>query len=183
MSSEWDDCRLQGVYLIKAADINESIRDQQVRVIGDDGEQLGIMTSKEAYHLALEKKLDLVKIAPNAKPPVCKIMDYGKYRYEQQKRDKEARKKQKSAALKEVRLGLNIEKNDLQTKAKNASKFLLNGDKVKVSLRFKGREMGYTQLGYEVIKKFAAEIEEAGEIESPAKLEGRSLVAVFAPKK
>ncbi|MDN5352194.1 MAG: translation initiation factor [Clostridiales bacterium] len=173
----------QEVYLIKAAQINEEIRDPEVRVIGDEGEQLGVMSGKEAYQLAVEKKLDLVKIAPNAKPPVCKIMDYGKFRYEQQKRDKEARKKQKSATLKEVRLGLNIEKNDLETKAKSASKFLLNGDKVKVSLRFRGREMGYTQQGYEVIKRFSEAIEEAGDLEKPAKMEGRSLVAFYAPKK
>ena len=171
------------MYLIKTAEINEEIRDLEVRLVGDEGEPLGIMSTKEALQIALEKKLDLVKIAPNAKPPVCKIMDFGKFRYEQQKKDKEARKKQKSASLKEVRLGLNIEKNDLETKAKNAIKFLQNGDKVKVSLRFKGREMGYTQLGFEVVKKFAAEIEEDGVIESPAKIEGRSLVATFAPKK
>ena len=171
------------MYLIKTAEINEEIRDREVRVIGDDGEQLGIMTAKDAYKLALEKKLDLVKIAPNAKPPVCKIMDFGKHRYEQQKKDKEARKKQKSGTVKEVRLGLNIENHDLETKAKSAAKFLEKGDKVKVSLRFKGREMGYTQLGYDVIKRFTAEIEEFGVIESTAKLEGRSLVATFAPKK
>lgn len=163
--------------------MNEGIRDLEVRVLDEDGEQLGVMSGKEAYQLALEKKLDLVKIAPNAKPPVCKIMDFGKFRYEQQKRDKDARKKQKAGTLKEVRLGLNIEKNDLQTKAKSAAKFLLSGDKVKVSLKFKGREMGYTQLGFEVVKKFSAEIEEFGDLESPAKLEGRNLVAVFAPKK
>ena len=127
--------------------MNEEIRDREVRVVSDDGEQLGIMSAKEAYQIALEKKLDLVKIAPNAKPPVCKIMDFGKHRYEQQKKDKEARKRQKSATLKEVRLGLNIEAHDLDTKAKNAIKFLSKGDKVKVSLRFRGREMGYTQLG------------------------------------
>jgi translation initiation factor IF-3 len=171
------------VYLIKTAEMNEEIRDREVRVIGDDGEQLGIMTSKDAYMLALERKLDLVKIAPNAKPPVCKIMDFGKHRYEQQKRDKEARKKQKSATVKEVRLGLNIEKHDLETKAKSAAKFLEKGDKVKVSLRFRGREMGYTQLGYEVFKRFSAEIEEYGVMEGTAKMEGRSLVATYAPKK
>lgn len=171
------------MYLIKTAEINEEIRDLEVRVLGDEGEQLGVMSGKEAYQLALEKKLDLVKIAPNAKPPVCKIMDFGKFRYEQQKRDKEARKKQKSASVKEVRLGLNIEKNDLDTKAKNAAKFLIAGDKVKVSLRFKGREMGYTQQGFEVIKKFGETLEEVGSIEGPTKLEGRSLVAIFAPKK
>lgn len=171
------------MYFIKANEMNDGIRDLEVRVLDEDGEQLGVMSGKEAYQLALEKKLDLVKIAPNAKPPVCKIMDFGKFRYEQQKRDKDARKKQKAASLKEVRLGLNIEKNDLQTKAKSAAKFLLSGDKVKVSLKFKGREMGYTQLGFEVIKKFSAEIEEFGDLESPAKLEGRNLVAVYAPKK
>lgn len=171
------------MYLIKTAEINEEIRDREIRVIGDEGEQLGIMSSKDALALAQEKKLDLVKIAPNANPPVCRIMDFGKHRYEQQKRDKEARKKQKSVSLKEVRLGLNIEKHDLETKAKSAAKFLEKGDKVKISLRFKGREMGYTQLGYDVIKKFAAELEEFGALEAPAKLEGRSLVATFAPKK
>jgi len=163
--------------------MNEEIRDREVRVVSDDGEQLGIMSAKEAYQIAIEKKLDLVKIAPNAKPPVCKIMDFGKHRYEQQKKDKEARKRQKSATLKEVRLGLNIEAHDLDTKAKNAIKFLSKGDKVKVSLRFRGREMGYTQLGYEVFKKFTALIDEYGIIETAAKMEGRSLVATFAPKK
>lgn len=175
--------RTQGVYIIKTAEINEEIRDLEVRVIDDEGEQLGVMSGKEAYQIALDRKLDLVKIAPNAKPPVCKIMDYGKFRYEQQKRDKEARKKQKSATVKEIRLGLNIEKNDLETKAKNASKFLQAGDKVKVSLRFKGREMGYTQQGFEVVKKFIEVLDEVGSVESPAKLEGRSLVATIAPKK
>ena len=171
------------MYLIKTAEINEEIRDLEVRVIGEENEQLGVMSGKEAYALAQEKKLDLVKIAPSAKPPVCKIMDFGKFRYEQQKKDKEAKKKQKSATLKEIRLGLNIEKNDLETKSKNAIKFLQSGDKVKVSLRFKGREMGYTQQGFEVIKKFTAEIEGFGTLETPTKLEGRSLVAIFAPNK
>ena len=121
------------MYLIKTAEINEEIRDLEVRVIGEENEQLGVMSGKEAYALAQEKKLDLVKIAPSAKPPVCKIMDFGKFRYEQQKKDKEAKKKQKNATLKEIRLGLNIEKNDLETKSKNAIKFLQSGDKVKVS--------------------------------------------------
>lgn len=171
------------MYLIKTAEINEEIRDREVRVLGEEGEQLGIMATKDAYALAQEKKLDLVKIAPNANPPVCKIMDFGKHRYEQQKRDKEARKKQKSVGVKEVRLSLNIEKHDLETKAKSAAKFLEKGDKVKVSLRFKGREMGYTQSGYEVLNKFVAEIAEVGSLEAPAKMEGRSLVATLAPKK
>jgi translation initiation factor IF-3 len=172
-----------GGVIIKSAEINEEIRDLEVRVLDEENEQLGIMSGKEALALAQEKKLDLVKIAPSAKPPVCKIMDFGKFRYEQQKKDKEARKKQKSAGVKEIRLGLNIEKNDLETKAKNAMKFLQSGDKVKVSLRFKGREMGYTQQGFEVVKKFTAVIEEFGALEAPAKLEGRSLVATYAPKK
>lgn len=167
----------------KTAEINEEIRDKEVRVIGDDNEQLGIMSAKEAYFLAMDQKLDLVKIAPNANPPVCKIMDYGKFRYEQQKRNKEARKKQKSAALKEIRLGLNIEQNDLDTKAKHAIKFLQNGDKVKVSLRFRGREMGYTQKGYEVIKRFTDSLEDAGDIEKHPKMEGRTMTATYAPKK
>lgn len=171
------------MYLIKTAEINEEIRDLEVRVIGEENEQLGVMSGKEALALAQERKLDLVKIAPGAKPPVCKIMDFGKFRYEQQKKDKEAKKKQKSGTLKEIRLGLNIEKNDLETKSKNAIKFLQSGDKVKVSLRFKGREMGYTQQGFEVIKKFTSELEGVGVIETPAKLEGRSLVAIFAPNK
>ncbi|GAU77151.1 translation initiation factor IF-3 [Fusibacter sp. 3D3] len=171
------------MYLIKTADINEEIRDREIRVIGDDGEQLGVMLTKDALAIAQEKKLDLVKIAPNANPPVCRIMDFGKHRYEQQKRNKEARKKQKSVSMKEVRLSLNIEKHDLETKAKNAIKFLEKGDKVKVSLRFKGREMGYTQLGYEVFNKFVAEIDEVGAPEAPARIEGRSLVATLAPKK
>lgn len=172
-----------GGVIIKSAEINEEIRDLEVRVLDEENEQLGIMSGKEALALAQEKKLDLVKIAPSAKPPVCKIMDFGKFRYEQQKKDKEARKKQKSAGVKEIRLGLNIEKNDLETKAKNAMKFLQSGDKVKVSLRFKGREMGYTTQGFEVVKKFTAVIEEFGALEAPAKLEGRSLVATYAPKK
>ncbi len=163
--------------------MNEQIRDREIRVIGSEGEQLGIMSAKEAYEKAIELKLDLVKIAPNANPPVCRIMDYGKHRYEQQKRDKEARKKQKSVSLKEVRLGLNIEQHDLDTKAKSAIKFLDKGDKVKVSLRFRGREMGYTQLGYEVMNRFAEAIKEHGEIEKRAKMEGRSLVATFVPNK
>jgi len=171
------------VYLIKTGELNEEIRDLEVRVIGENGEQLGVMSGKDAYLIAQERKLDLVKIAPNAKPPVCKIMDFGKHRYEQQKREKEARKKQKSVGIKEVRLGLNIENHDLQTKSKNAMKFLKSGDKVKVSLRFKGREMGHTQLGYEVMERFSQSIKEFGTIEGRVKLEGRSLVATFAPNK
>ncbi|MDO4799442.1 MAG: translation initiation factor IF-3 [Bacillota bacterium] len=173
---------LGGVF-IKAAEINEEIRDREVRLIGEENEQLGIMSAREAYMIALEKKLDLVKISPNAKPPVCKIMDYGKFRYEQQKRDKEAKKKQKSQAVRELRLGLNIEKNDLEVKAKAARKFLSDGDKVKVSLRFRGRELGYTQQGHEVFKRFSELLEDIGGVDAPPKMEGRSMVALYVPKK
>ncbi len=152
-------------------------------MIGEDGEQLGIMSAKEALELAAEKKLDLVKIAPQAVPPVCRIMDYGKHKYEMSKRDKEARKKQKTVELKEVRLGLNIEEHDLETKAKSAAKFLQKGDKVKVSLRFRGREMGHAYLGEAVIKNFAELIADSGDIEKKPSLEGRTLVAIFTPKK
>lgn len=172
-----------GVLIKKTTEINEAIRDKEVRLIGEDNEQLGIMSAKEAYFMAMDKKLDLVKISPNAKPPVCKIMDFGKYKYEQQKREKEAKKKQKNAVLKGIRLGLNIESNDLEVKAKNARKFIAAGDKVKVSLRFRGRELGYTRQGYEVIDRFAKEIEDVAMLDAPAKMEGRSMVALFVPKK
>ncbi len=141
------------------------------------------MTTKDAFALAVEKKLDLVKIAPNAVPPVCRIMDYGKHKYEQAKKEKEAKKKQKVMSVKEVRLSLNIEKHDIETKAKNAMKFLEHGDKVKVSLRFKGRQMGHTSLGYEVFDKFAITIQEAGDMDGRPKMEGRSMVVFFVPKK
>lgn len=165
------------------SEINEDIRDREIRVIGDDGEQLGIMTPDEALDIAAERKLDLVKISPNAVPPVCKIMDIGKQKYEQAKREKEAKKKQKAVEVKEIRLSLNIEKHDIETKAKNAIKFLAKGDKVKVALRFKGREMGYTHLGTDVVNKFAEVIGEFGEMEKRPKLEGRNLVVIFVPKK
>eukprot|EP00792_Barthelona_sp_PAP020_P002896 TRINITY_DN14549_c0_g1_i1.p1 TRINITY_DN14549_c0_g1~~TRINITY_DN14549_c0_g1_i1.p1 ORF type:complete len:142 (+),score=23.80 TRINITY_DN14549_c0_g1_i1:286-711(+) len=141
------------------------------------------MSAREAQQIADEKKLDLVKIAPTAKPPVCRIMDYGKFKYEQAKREKENRKKQKSIQVKEVRLGLNIEENDMNTKAKNAIKFLQKGDKVKVSLRFRGRELGHTNLGFGVMKKFDEIVNEFGTQEKPPKMEGRSMVVVYMPKK
>ncbi len=140
------------------------------------------MSSKRALEIAAEKKLDLVKIAPKAKPPVCKIMDYGKYKYEQSKKEKEAKKKQKVINVKEVRLSLNIEEHDLNTKAKKAIKFLKNGDKVKVSLRFKGRELGHTELGYEVLDRFFSIVSEAGTKEKNPKMEGRSIVMFISPK-
>ncbi len=162
--------------------MNEAIRDKEVRLVGEEGEQLGIMSAKDALLLAIEKKLDLVKIAPQAVPPVCKIMDYGKHRYEQQKRDKEAKKKQKMSVLKEVRLSLNIEKHDMETKVNHAIKFLQEGDKVKVALRFRGRELGNTNLGREVINKFVELVSEEGILEKSPLLEGKSMVAIISPK-
>ncbi|WP_422723682.1 translation initiation factor IF-3 [Inediibacterium massiliense] len=147
-----------------------------------EGEQLGIVPTKKALDMAIEKRLDLVKVAAQAKPPVCRIMDYGKYRFELSKKEKEAKKKQKIINVKEVRLSLNIEEHDLAVKANNAIKFLSKGDKVKVSLRFKGREMGYTKLGYEVMEKFTALIIEAGTVEKKPNLEGRNMTMFLSPK-
>ena len=163
--------------------INEQIRDKEIRLIGEDGEQLGIMSAKEAYKLAKEAELDLVKIAPNAKPPVCKIIDYGKYRYELARKEKEAKKKQKVIDVKEVRLSPNIESNDLNTKANMARKFLVKGDKVKVTLRFRGREMAHMASSMHVLDDFAKILEDVAVIEKPAKLEGRSMQMVLAEKK
>ena len=165
---------------IKDLPINEEIRDKEVRVIDTDGSQLGIMSARDAYKIALEKNLDLVKIAPQATPPVCRIIDYGKYRFEQSKREKEARKNQKTIDIKEIRLSLNIDVNDFNTKVKQAIKFLEGGDKVKVSIRFRGREMAHTDLGLEVQKKFAAALPEAV-VEKQPKLEGRSMQMFLAP--
>lgn len=166
----------------KKQEINESIRDREVRLIDSNGEQLGIVSSRKALELAAERKLDLVKIAPNAKPPVCKIMDFGKYKYEQAKREKEAKKKQKVINVKEVRLSLNIEEHDLNTKANRAIKFLEKGDKVKVSLRFKGRELGHTYLGVDVLNKFFSIVSEVCSMEKKPKMEGRSMIMILAPK-
>jgi len=152
-------------------------------LIDENGDQLGVVSIEEAMKLADERNRDLVKIAPGAKPPVCKIMDYGKHKYEQAKRDKEARKKQKTQQVKEIRLSLNIEENDIKTKAKNAVKFLSSGDKLKVSLRFRGRQLGHTSLGFAVFEKFAKEIEEFGTMDSRPKMEGRSMTTMFTPKK
>ncbi|MCT4606963.1 MAG: translation initiation factor IF-3 [Marinisporobacter sp.] len=168
--------------IIKELDINEAIRDREVRLIDTDGEQLGVVPGRKALDMAMEKRLDLVKIAPQAKPPVCKIMDYGKYKFEQAKKEKEAKKKQKVINVKEVRLSLNIEQHDLTVKANRAISFLSKGDKVKVTLRFKGREMGYTKLGYDVMKKFSELISEAGTIEKRPNLEGRSMTMFLTPK-
>ena len=167
---------------IKDLPINEEIRDKEVRVIGADGSQLGIMSAKEAYKLALEKNLDLVKIAPQAVPPVCKIIDYGKYRFEQSKREKEARKNQKTIDIKEIRLSLNIDVNDFNTKVKQATKFLEGGDKVKVSVRFRGREMAHPELGSTLMQRFTDSVAAVGTVEKQPKLEGRSMTMFITAK-
>ncbi len=167
---------------IKEQQINESIRDREIRVISEDGEQLGIMSASQALKLAETKNLDLVKIAPQAKPPVCKIMDYGKYRFEQSKREKEAKKNQKVVEIKEIRLSLNIDVHDFETKVGHAKKFLEAGDKVKVSIRFRGREMAHSQLGHASMEKFAQSCAEFGTVEKPAKLEGRQMLMFLAAK-
>lgn len=166
----------------KSNQVNEEIRDKEIRVIDGDGAQLGIMSPAEAMKLAADKKLDLVKIAPSAKPPVCKIMDYGKYRYEQQKKAKDARKKQKTIQVKEIRLSSFIEAHDLNVKANNAIKFLKDGDKVKVSIRFRGRERGHTANGEQVMTKFAETVAEFGTVEKKPVLEGRNMTMFLAPK-
>lgn len=162
--------------------INEQIRDKEVRLIGADGEQIGIVAGKEALRMAAEKSLDLVKIAPQAKPPVCKIMDYGKYKFDAAKKEKEARKKQKTISVKEVRLSANIEKHDFETKIRNAVKFLKSGDKVKISVVFRGREMMHTHRGTELLEQAMVLVEEVGVAEAKPKLEGRAMVIVVAPK-
>ena len=163
--------------------INEEIREREVRVIDEDGTQLGIMPTKDALRLAQEKELDLINIAPQAKPPVCKILDYGKYRFEQIKREKEAKKKQKVIEIKEVRLSPNIEDHDMVTKARMAAKFLQNGDKVKVSVRFRGRELTRTEVGKVVLDQFMENIADVAEVEKAAKMEGRSMVMFLMPKR
>ena len=163
--------------------INEQIRDKEVRVISESGEQLGIMSAKDAMKLAMEAELDLVKIAPTAKPPVCKIVDYGKFRYEQARKEKDAKKKQKTVEVKEVRLSPNIDTNDLNTKMNNAKKFIAKGNKVKVSLRFRGREMAHMQQSKHILDDFADMLKDVAVVEKPAKLEGRSLSMVLTEKR
>jgi translation initiation factor IF-3 len=162
--------------------INEEIRDAEIRLVDSDGTQLGIMSSREAQGLANSKNLDLVKIAPMAKPPVCKIMDYGKHMFEQSKKEKEARRNQKTITIKEVWLKPAIEEHDFNFKVKNAAKFLKDGDKVKVGVRFRGREMNYTSQGIEMLKRFAAIVEEVGVVERAPKMEGRSMSMIMNPK-
>lgn len=162
--------------------INEDIRDSELRIISASGEQLGIMSADKALDLAAKEDLDLVKIAPQAKPPVCKIMDYGKYKFEQAKREKEARKNQKIVDTKEVRLSLNIDTHDFNTKLNNAIKFIKHGDKVKVSIRFRGREMGHSEFGYDLMNRFSEACSEYAVINKPAKLEGRNMLMFLSPK-
>ena len=163
--------------------INEQIRDKEVRVVGADGEQLGIMSAREANALAREADLDLVKIAPTAKPPVCKIIDYGKYRYELARKEKEAKKKQKVIDIKEVRLSPNIEDNDLNTKVNAARKFITKGDKVKVTLRFRGREMAHMATSKQILDSFFEKVSDVAVIEKPAKMEGRSMIMFLGEKR
>ena len=163
--------------------INEQIRDKEIRLIGSDGEQLGIMSSREALKKAEEAELDLIKIAPKAQPPVCKIMDYGKYRYELQKKEKEAKKKQKSVEIKEIRLSPNVEINDLKTKANNARKFLEKGDKVKVTLRFRGREMAHVDSSKHILEDFAEKLSDIAVVDKAPKLEGRSMTMFLTEKR
>ena len=163
--------------------INGQIRDKEVRVISEDGEQLGIMSSKDAMKLAREAELDLVKIAPKAQPPVCKIIDYGKYKYELARKEKEAKKKQKTVEVKEVRLSPNIDTNDLNTKMNNAKKFITKGNKVKVTLRFRGREMAHMQQSKHILDDFAEMLADVAVIEKPAKQEGRSMSMVLSEKR
>jgi translation initiation factor IF-3 len=163
--------------------VNEEIREKELRVISDDGKQLGILSSREALKLAEEKELDLVMISPNATPPVCKIMDYGKFIYEQSKKEKEAKKNQKIVTVKEIRLSPSIDEHDIAIKVNNAKKFLLDGDKVKVTVRFRGREAEYSYIGHKILQSFQAKLEDVCIVEKPAKLEGKNMIMILAPKR
>ena len=162
--------------------INEEIIDKEVRLIGDEGEQLGIMSSQEALRIAAERDLDLVKIAPGSNPPVCKIMDYGKFRFEQAKKEMEAKKNQRVIEIKEIRMSPGIGENDFNTKLKNGQKFLADGDRVKVSVRFRGREMAHTEIGAELLKDFAGKCADIANMDKAPKLEGRNMSMFLSPK-
>ena len=164
-------------------EINEQIRDREVRVIGAEGEQLGIMSSKDAYMMAKEKDLDLIKIAPTATPPVVKIADFGKYRYEMMRKEKEAKRNQRVTELKEIRMTPNIDQNDLNTKLSAARKFLEKGNKVKVALRFRGREMSRMNQSKYILDGFAEQLKDIAVLDKPAKVEGRNMAIVISPKK
>ena len=161
--------------------INRQVRALKVRVIGPEGDQIGILSSREALTMAQEAGLDLVEIAPNANPPVCKIIDYGKFRYDQTKREKESKKAQHQVKVKEVKLKPNIDENDFQTKMKKARQFIVKGNKVKVSCMFRGREMAYPQLGQRIMKKMCESLEDIAQVESPFKMLGRNLICILAP--
>ncbi|MBN2980009.1 translation initiation factor IF-3 [Cohnella algarum] len=169
-------------HISKDHQINEEIRAKEVRLVGPDGEQIGIKPFREAMQLAIDANLDLVNIAPQAKPPVCRIMDYGKFRYEQQKKEKEARKNQKIVDLKEVWFRSNIEEHDYQTKFRNVVKFLKDGDKVKCSVRFRGREIAHANIGQKILERVASEVADICVVERVPKLEGRSMIMILAPK-
>lgn len=173
----WEDTAISDLF------INEKIRDREVRVIGEDGAQLGVMQTADAMKLAQEAELDLVKIVPGAKPPVCKIVDYGKYKYEQIRKDKEARKKQKIVEIKEIRLSPNIDTNDLNTKTSAARKFLEKGNKVKVTLRFRGREMAHMSSSRHILDDFAVALADISIVEKPPKIEGRSMSMFLGEKR
>ncbi|MCL6592542.1 MAG: translation initiation factor IF-3 [Alicyclobacillus sp.] len=162
--------------------VNDGIRAREVRVIDENGGQLGIMNIRDARRIAEEKNLDLVNVAPTAKPPVCRIMDYGKFKYEQSKKEREQRKNQKVILLKEVRMTPNIEEHDFQVKLKNVLKFLQDGDKVKVTVRFRGREITHASIGQQLLQKLAASATEHGVVERPPRLEGRNMIMILAPK-
>ena len=166
----------------KELDINGAIRDREVRLIGADGSQLGVMSAREAQRLADEKNLDLVKIAPQAVPPVCKILDYGKYRFEQSKREREIRKNQKVITIKEVRLSATIEDHDIEVRQRQAIKFLQDGDKVKATIRFRGRQIAHSEIGMEVMKDFAERIKDYGVVNKKPSIEGRNMFMIIDPK-
>ena len=166
----------------KDVQLNEEIRDKEIRVVTDDGEQLGIMSASDALKIAAQRNLDLVKIAPMAKPPVCKIMDYGKYRFEQAKREKEAKKNQRVIEVKEIRMSPGIGENDFNTKLRNGQKFLADGDRLKVTIRFRGREMAHTNIGEQLLKDFAAKCSDVGTMDKNPKLEGRNMSMFLSPK-
>ena len=162
--------------------INEEILDKEVRLIGDQGEQLGIMSAQEALKIAAEREMDLVKIAPGSNPPVCKVMDYGKFRFEQTKKEKEAKKNQRVIEIKEIRMSPGIGENDFNPKLKNGQKFLNDGDRVKVSVRFRGREMAHTEIGEQLLKDFAAKCADIATLDKNPKLEGRNMSMFLSPK-
>ena len=173
---------LEVSFISKEVIINEEIRDKEVRLIDSDGAQLGIVSAKDAQKIAYSKNLDLVKIAPQANPPVCKIMDYGKYRFELAKKEKEARKNQKIVSIKEVRFSPSIDDHDFYTKVNHAIKFLQSGDKVKVSVRFRGRELHHSSLGETILTRFTEAVSEVGNVDNKPKLEGRSMTMMVLPK-